>query len=155
MLGKQCTVVVPEAAVKEKLDVIQEYGADVVKFGRYHSDRETKAREIASQTGATFVAPFNDPDVIAGQGTCGLEIAQQLDDFDSVIVPVGGGGLISGISIAIKSLKSSARVFGVEPTGAPKMQASLSAGKIVMINEPKSIADGLIPASVGDLTLET
>ena len=154
ILGKQCTVIVPEAAVKEKLDVIQEYGADVVKFGRYHSDRETKAREIASQTGATFVAPFNDPDVIAGQGTCGLEIAQQLDDFDSVIVPVGGGGLISGISIAIKSLKPSARVYGVEPTGATKMQASLSAGKIVMINEPKSIADGLIPASVGDLTLE-
>src|SRR5438309_3985219 len=154
MLGKQCTVVVPEAAVLEKIEVIQEYGAEVVKFGKYHSDREAKARAIEDQTGATFVAPFNDPDVIAGQGTSGLEIAQQLDDFDSVIVPVGGGGLISGISIAIKSLKPSARVFGVEPTGAPKMQASLSAGKIVMINEPKSIADGLIPASVGDLTLE-
>src|SRR5216117_1681560 len=154
MLGKQCTVVVPEAAVKEKLDVIQEYGADVVKFGRYHSDREAKAREIAGQTGATFVPPFTTPDVIAGQGTCGLEIAQQLDDFDSVIVPVGGGGLISGISIAIKSLKPSARVYGVEPNGAPKMQASLSVGKIVTIDEPKSIADGLIPASVGELTLE-
>ena len=154
MLGKQCTIVVPEAAVLEKIEVIQEYGAEVVKFGKYHSDREAKSRAIEDQTGATFVAPFNDPDVIAGQGTSGLEIAQQLDDFDSVIVPVGGGGLISGISIAIKSLKPSARVFGVEPTGAPKMQASLSAGKIVMINEPKSIADGLIPASVGDLTLE-
>ncbi len=154
MLGKQCTVVVPEAAVKEKLDVIQEYGADVVKFGKYHSDREMKAREIASQTGATFVPPFNDRDIIAGQGTCGLEIAQQLEDFESVIVPVGGGGLISGISIAIKSLKPSARVYGVEPTGAAKMQASLSAGKIVTIDEPKSIADGLIPAAVGDLTLE-
>jgi len=154
MLGKQCSVVVPEAAVREKLDVIQEYGADVVKFGRYHSDREAKAREIAGQTGATFVPPFNDPDVIAGQGTCGLEIAQQLDDFDSVIVPVGGGGLISGISIAIKSLKPTARVYGVEPNGAPKMQVSLSAGKIVTIDEPKSIADGLIPASVGDLTFE-
>jgi len=154
LLGKQCTVVVPETAVKEKVDFIEEYGAGVVKFGKYHSDREAKAREIAGETGATFVPPFNDPDIIAGQGTCGLEITQQLDDFDSVIVPVGGGGLISGISIAIKSLKPSARVFGVEPTGAPKMQASLSAGKIVMINEPKSIADGLIPASVGDLTLE-
>ena len=154
MLGKQCTVVVPEAAVLEKVEVIQEYGAEVVKFGKYHSDREAKARAIEDQTGATFVGPFNDPDVIAGQGTSGLEIAQQLDDFDSVIVPVGGGGLISGISIAMKSLNPSARVFGVEPTGAPKMQASLSAGKIVMINEPKSIADGLIPASVGDLTLE-
>ena len=152
--GKQCTIVVPETAVKEKVDVIKEYGAEVVKFGRYHSDREAKAREIAGQTGAIFVSPFNDPDIIAGQGTCGLEIAQQLDDFDSVIVPVGGGGLISGISIAIKSLKPSARVYGVEPTGAAKMEASLNAGKIIMIDEPKSIADGLIPASVGDLTLE-
>ena len=154
MLGKQCTVVVPEAAVLEKVEVIQEYGAEVVKFGKYHSDREAKARAIEDQTGATFVAPFNDPEVIAGQGTCGLEIAQQLDDFDSVIVPVGGGGFISGISIAIKSVKPSARVFGVEPTGAAKMQASLSAGRIVRIDEPKSVADGLIPASVGELTLE-
>jgi threonine dehydratase len=154
MLGKQSTVVVPETAVKEKLDVMMENGAEVVKFGKYHADREAKAREIATQTGAVFVPPFNDPDVIAGQGTCGLEIAQQLDEFDSVIVPVGGGGLISGIAIAIKSRKPSAKVFGVEPSGATKMAASLSAGKIVRIDDPKSIADGLIPASVGELTLE-
>lgn len=154
MLGKQSTVVVPETAVKEKLDVIKENGAEVVKFGKYHADREAKAREIANQTGAVFVPPFNDPDVIAGQGTCGLEIAQQLDDFDSVIVPVGGGGLISGIAIAIKSLKPSARIYGVEPTGATKMAASLSEGRIVRLEDPKSIADGLIPASVGELTLE-
>jgi threonine dehydratase len=154
LLGKECTVVVPETAVKEKVDVILENGAKVVKFGKYHSDREAKAREIASRTGSVFVPPFNDPDIIAGQGTCGLEIAQQLHEFDSVIVPVGGGGLISGIAIAIKSLKPSARVYGVEPTGAAKMQASLSAGRIVTIAEPKSIADGLIPASVGELTLE-
>ena len=154
ILGKQSTIVVPETAVKEKLDVIEENGAEVVKFGRYHADREAKAREIANQTGATFVPPFNDPDVIAGQGTCGLEVTQQLKDFDSVIVPVGGGGLISGIAIAIKSLKPSARVYGVEPSGATKMAASLSAGKIVRIEDPKSIADGLIPASVGELTLE-
>jgi threonine dehydratase len=154
LLGKHCTVVVPETVVKEKLDVIQENGAEVVKFGRYHADRETKAREISSQTGATFVPPFNDRDIIAGQGTCGLEIAQQLDNFDSVIVPVGGGGLISGIAIAIKSLKPSSKVYGVEPSGATKMAASLSAGKLVKVEDPKSIADGLIPASVGELTLE-
>jgi threonine dehydratase len=154
LLGKQSTIVVPETAVKEKLDVIKENGAGVVKFGKYHADREARAREIANQTGAVFVPPFNDPNVIAGQGTCGLEIAQQLDDFDSVIVPVGGGGLIAGISIAIKSLNPSARVYGVEPSGATKMAASLSAGKIVRIEDPKSIADGLIPASVGELTLE-
>ena len=154
MLGKHSTIVVPETAVKEKLDVIKENGAEVVKFGKYHADREAKAREIANQTGATFVPPFNDPDVIAGQGTCGIEITQQLDDFDSVIVPVGGGGLISGIAIAIKSIKPSARIYGVEPSGAIKMAVSLSAGKIVTVAEPKSIADGLIPASVGELTLE-
>src|SRR5881396_647998 len=79
LLGKQCTVVVPETAVKEKVDFIEEYGSGVVKFGKYHSDREAKAREIAGETGATFVPPFNDPDIIAGQGTCGLEITQQLD----------------------------------------------------------------------------
>ena len=154
MLGKQSTIVVPETAVKEKLDVIRENGAEVVKFGKYHADREAKGREIANQTGAVFVPPFNDREVIAGQGTCGLEIAQQLDEFDSVIIPVGGGGLISGIAIAIKSLKPSARVYGVEPSGATKMAASLSAGRIVKIDDPKSIADGLIPASVGELTLE-
>ncbi len=154
LLGKHCTVVVPETVVKEKLDVIQENGAEVVKFGRYHADRETKAREISSQTGAIFVPPFNDGDIIAGQGTCGLEITQQLDDFDSVVVPVGGGGLISGIAIAIKSLKPSAQVYGVEPSGATKMTASLAAGKLVRVENPKSIADGLIPASVGELTLE-
>src|SRR5438270_13872671 len=154
MLQNKCTELVPETTVNEKDDIIEEYRTGVIKFAKYHSDREANAHEIAGETSATFVPPFNDPDIIAGQGTCGLEITQQLDDFDSVIVPVGGGGLVSGISIAIKSLKPSARVFGVEPTGAGKMQAPLCAGKIVMINEPKSIADGLIPASVGDLTLE-
>jgi threonine dehydratase len=154
LLGKHCTVVVPETVVKEKLDVIHENGAEVVKFGRYHADRETKAREISSETGATFVPPFNDRDIIAGQGTCGLEIVKQLDNFHSVIIPVGGGGLISGIAIAIKSLKPSSKVYGVEPTGATKMAASLSAGKLVRIEDPRSIADGLIPASVGELTLE-
>ncbi len=171
LLGKECTVVIPETAVKEKAEAIAEYGAEVVKFGKYHSDREAKALEISKETGAAFVHPFNDPDVIAGQGTCGLEIVEQLRQFagqgtcgleiveqlrqfDSVIVPVGGGGLISGISIAIKSLKPSAKVYGVEPDGAKKMQMSLKARKLVKLEAPKSIADGLIPSTVGELTLE-
>lgn len=154
LLEKQCTVVIPETAVKEKVDTIIEYGGTVLKYGKYHADREAKAQQIVKETGAAFVHPFNDPKTIAGQGTCGLEIASQLEDFDSVIVPVGGGGLISGISIAIKSLKPKAKVFGVEPEGAPKMQAALKAGHIVSFESPKSIADGLIPSSVGDLTLE-
>src|SRR5438094_726258 len=106
LLGKQSTVVIPETAVREKADAIAEYGAEVVRFGKYHSDRESKAAEICERTGAAFVHPFNDPDIIAGQGTCGLEIAEQLTDFDSVIGPVGGGGVISGISIAVKACRS-------------------------------------------------
>jgi threonine dehydratase len=154
LLDKECTVVIPENAVKEKADAIAEFGAKVVRYGKYHVERESRALEISNQTGAAFVHPFNDPDVIAGQGTCGLEIVDQLEEFDSVVVPVGGGGLISGISIAVKSLKPSVNVFGVEPKSATKMQMSLKAGKPVKIDAPKSIADGLIPSTVGDLTLE-
>lgn len=154
LLGKKCTVILPETAVQEKVDTIIEYGAKAIKYGKYTTDRDAKAREIIATTGATLVHPFNDPDIIAGQGTCGLEIVNQLRDFDSVIVPVGGGGLISGISIAIKSSNPNARVFGVEPQGAPKLQAALKAGKLVTYESPKSIADGLIPAAVGELTFQ-
>ncbi len=152
LLGKECTVVVPEAAVEEKVEKILEYGAKVVREGRLSGEREAKAVEIARATGAAFVHPFHDPDVIAGQGTCGLEIARQLGEFDSVLVPVGGGGLISGVSIAVKALRPKAKVFGVEPEGAPKLSASLKAGKIVEVPAPKSVADGLVPSSLGDLT---
>lgn len=154
LLGKQCTIVIPETAVKEKVETIIEYGGTPLKYGKYHSDREAKAQQIVHDTGASLVHPFNDIKTIAGQGTCGLEIVQQLEDFDSVIVPVGGGGLISGISIAIKSLKPTAKIYGVEPDGAPKMQAALHAGHPVSFDSPKSIADGLIPSAVGNLTLE-
>ena len=152
LLGKRCTVVVPETAVKEKVDAILECGAEVVKFGRLSGEREAKAREIATATEAAFVHPFDDPDVIAGQGTCGLEIAQQLSDFDSVLVPVGGGGLISGSSIALKGLKPETKVFGVEPLAAPKLSMALEAKKIVNVPSPSSIADGLIPSALGELT---
>jgi threonine dehydratase len=151
LLGKRCTVVVPETAVQEKVNAILEFGAEVVKFGRYSGERENKARELATESGAVFIPPFNDPDVIAGQGTCGLEIVEQLNDFDSVLVPVGGGGLISGISTAVKSLKPTSRVFGVEPEGAAKLTASLKAGKIVRLDSPHSIADGLTSNAVGDI----
>src|SRR5881296_1402188 len=154
LLGKKCTVILPETAVQEKVNAIIEYGAEAIKYGKYTTDRDAKANEIVGKTGATLVHPFNDPDIIAGQGTCGLEIANQLDDFDSVIVPVGGGGLISGISTAIKALKPEAKVYGVEPQGAPKLQAALKAGQIVTLDSPQSIAAGLIPSAVGDLTLE-
>jgi threonine dehydratase len=152
LLGKKCTVVVPETAVKEKVDAIEDYGAAVVRAGRLSEEREAKAREMARATGAAFVHPFDDPYIIAGQGTCGLEIAQQLDGFDTVLVPVGGGGLISGISIALKARRTGVRVFGVEPEGAPKLSSALTARKIVRVKDPKSAADGLVPSSLGQLT---
>lgn len=154
LLGKQCTVVVPETAVKEKVASMGAYGAEVIRAGKLSTEREAAAREIAEKTGAAFVHPFNDPDVIAGQGTCGLEIQEQLHEFDSVIVPVGGGGLISGISIALKESRPGTKVFGVEPKGAPKLTAALEAKKIVVVPSPSSMADGLIPSSLGDLTYE-
>ena len=154
LLGKKCTIVVPEAVVQEKAETILDFGAKVVRAGRYSEEREAKGREIASATGSAFVHPFNDPDVIAGQGTCGLEIAQQLSGFDSVLVPVGGGGLISGISIALKSKGSKAKVFGVEPEGAAKLKSALAAKKPVRVPSPASMADGLIPSALGDLTFE-
>jgi threonine dehydratase len=152
LLGKKCKVVVPETVVKEKLDTIEEYGADVVKAGRFSNEREAKAREIAAGTGAAFIHPFDDADIIAGQGTCGLEIAEQLSQFDCVLVPVGGGGLISGISTALKALRPSVKVYGVEPKGAPKLTAALQAKKAVRVPSPASVADGLIPSALGDLT---
>ena len=154
LLGKQCTVVVPENVVREKAETITGFGGRLVRAGRFSSERETKAKEIASATGSAFVHPFNDPDVIAGQGTCGLEISEQMDDFDSVLVPVGGGGLISGISIALKSRRPRSKVYGVEPEGAAKLKGALAAKKIVTVPSPASMADGLIPSSLGELTFE-
>jgi threonine dehydratase len=138
--------------VREKVDTMAEYGAEVVKAGRYSNEREAEARRIAGATGAAFVHPFNDPDVIAGQGTCGLEIAHQLDDIDTVLVPVGGGGLISGVSTALKAIRPKTKVYGVEPQAAPKLTRALKAKKVITVPSPASIADGLIPSALGELT---
>jgi threonine dehydratase len=154
LLSKKCTVVIPENAVSEKAEAIAEYGAEVVKVGRYSEEREAAARKIAEDTGAVFVHPFNDPDVIAGQGTCGLEIAQQLDDIDAVLVPVGGGGLISGVSTALKAIRPKTSIYGVEPRAAPKLTEALKAKKVVTVPSPVSIADGLIPSALSELTYE-
>jgi threonine dehydratase len=152
LLKKKATIVVPETAVKEKINSIIEYGGEVVKV-KALSEREPTANRIVKETGAAMVHPFNDPLMIAGNGTCGLEIVEQCPEVDSVVVPIGGGGLISGISIAVKSLKPSAKIYGVEPEGAPKMSEALRLDHPVNMDS-KSIADGLIPPSVGDLTLE-
>ncbi|MDG6937758.1 MAG: threonine/serine dehydratase [Nitrososphaerota archaeon] len=152
LLRKKCTVVVPETAVREKVEAIEDCGAEVVRAGRFSDEREAKAREIARANDSAFVHPFDDHDVIAGQGTCGLEIAEQIADFDTVLVPVGGGGLISGVSIALKEMGVAAKVIGVEPAVAPKLAAALAAKKVVRVRPAGSVADGLVPSALGELT---
>ncbi|MDG6898945.1 MAG: threonine/serine dehydratase [Nitrososphaerota archaeon] len=152
LLGKKCTVVVPETIVREKVEAIEDYGAKVVRKGRLSDEREARGREIARMTDSAFVHPFNDRDVIAGQGTCGLEILEQIADFDAIFVPVGGGGLISGISIALKGMGAVASVIGVEPTVAPKLTAALAAKRVMRVESASSIADGLVPSALGELT---
>ena len=153
-VGTPATIVVPSTAVEEKIRAIEENGAKVVKHGLFHDERESKALEIQKTTGAVFIHPFDDPDVIAGQGTIGLEISEDLADVDTVIVPIGGGGLISGISTAIKSLKPAAKILGVEPEKASSMYQSIKQGKIVRLTDTTSIAEGLAARQPGVNTFE-
>ncbi len=148
------TIVVPTNAVQEKVKAIEEYGSTVVKYGLFHDERFEKALEIQKATGAVLIPPFDDPDVIAGQGTAGLEICEDLPEANMVIVPIGGGGLISGISTAVKSLKPGVKVLGVEPENAASMYQSLRNGKITRLSDTTSIADGLAAREPGSLTYE-
>jgi threonine dehydratase len=155
LTGTQATIVVPTTAVEEKVKAIEEYGANVVKEGLFHDERLAKALEIQKTTGAVLIPPFDDPDIIAGQGTIGLEIHESLPDADTVIVPIGGGGLISGIATAIKNLNPRAQVFGVEPERASSMYQSVKSGKITHLSDTTSIADGLATREPGKLTFDS
>lgn len=154
LVGAEATVVVPTNAVQEKVKAIEEYGAKVVKYGLFHDERFSKAVEIQKNTGAVLIHPFDDPDIIAGQGTIGLEICEDLPDVDIVMVPIGGGGLISGISTAIKSLKPYVKMVGVEPERASSMYQSIKNGTITRLTDTTSIADGLAAREPGFLTFE-
>jgi len=154
LTGSKATIVVPTTAVEEKVRSIEEYGATVIKTGLFHDERFAKAVEIQKTTGAILIPPFDDPDVIAGQGTIGLEIHESLPDVDVVIVPIGGGGLISGISAAIKNLKPKAQVYGVEPERASSMYQSVKNDKITHLTDTTTIADGLATREPGQLTFE-
>ena len=154
LTGAHATVVVPTNAVEEKVKAIDEYGATVVKHGLFHDERFEKALEIQKATGAILIPPFDDPDIIAGQGTAGLEICEDLPDVSMVVVPIGGGGLISGIATAVKSLRPNVKVFGVEPEKASSMFQSVRDGKITRLSDTTSIADGLAAREPGLLTYE-
>ena len=148
------TVFVPETANQLKVDAIKRLGARVVRAGRSYQDAYLEAKRVQSATGATFVHAFDDAQVIVGQGTIGLELLADLDDVDTVLVPVGGGGLISGIATYIKEKRPQTKVIGVEPAGADAMVRSLKAGHIVTLETVTTIADGLAASAPGPLTFE-
>ncbi|MEM4789494.1 MAG: threonine ammonia-lyase [Ignisphaera sp.] len=153
-LGVKSTVVMPETAPVFKINAAKNYGANVILYGRLYDDAYRKALEIAEENKMIFVHPFDDPEVIGGQGTIGLEILNQLNDVDFVFVPIGGGGLISGIGVAIKNVKPDIKIVGVEPKNAPKYYLTHSYGKIIELDPKPSLADGVVTKRVGNITFE-
>lgn len=154
LLGVPATIVMLNSSIPEKVEQTKAYGAEVIYGGERSEEIRALAERFAEERGLTVVPPFDHEDTIAGQGTVGLEILRDLPEVDTVVVPIGGGGLISGIATAIKSLRKQARVIGVEPRGAPKMKRSLEAGKLVTLEGTNTIADGLKPVRAGELTFE-
>ena len=152
--GIKSLICLPDSAPISKVEATKGYGADVCLVEGVYDDAYAKALELRDQMGYTFVHPFDDENVIAGQGTIGLEIINDLDDIDAVIVPIGGGGLIAGIAFAIKSLRPSVKVYGVQAAGAPSMFKSIKDGQIGTLDSVSTIADGIAVKRPGDLTYE-
>jgi threonine dehydratase len=152
IFGVPATVVMPETVTTAKRAGAERLGARVVLAGLTTQDRYEKALEISEAEGAVLVPPYDDPLIIAGQGTAGVEIAEDLDEPDLVLVPVGGGGLSAGVATAIKELRPRARVIGVEPDGAPKLTRAREAGTPVQLEHTSSLADGLMAVRIGTLT---
>jgi threonine dehydratase len=150
--GIPAIVVMPETAPKVKVDGVRQLGGEVIFAGTTSTDRKARAEELVAQRGLTMVPPFDHPWIIAGAGTVGLEILEQYPQATTVFVPMGGGGQISGVSAAVKGMRSGVRVVGVEPAGAARMSASLAAEHPVTLERAASIADGLLTLRPGDLT---
>lgn len=152
--GIKSVICMPAGAPISKVEATKGYGGEVVLVPGVYDDAAKKAEELMQEEGYTFVHPFNDEKVIAGQGTIGLEIIQQLPDVEAVYVPIGGGGLISGVSYAIKALKPDCKVIGVQALGAPSMYESRKKGEVIELEKVATIADGIAIKKPGDLTFE-
>lgn len=152
--GIQSLICIPDGAPISKVEATKSYGAQVCLVKGVYDDAFNKACELQKESGAVFIHPFNDPDVIAGQGTIGLEILNQLPDVDAVIVPVGGGGLIAGVAFAVKSLNPNCKVYGVQASGAPSMVKALEDQKVESLCSVSTFADGIAVKCPGDLTYE-
>ncbi len=151
-LGARATVVMPAAAPLPKVAATRSYGAEVILHGAAVEDALAMAREVAQETGSIFIHPFEHPDVIAGQGTIGLEIAEQCPQARTVVLPVGGGGLASGVGVALSSVQPQARIVGVQAEAIAPMPGSIAAGKPVSVTPGPTMADGIAVATPGALT---
>ncbi len=151
-LRSPAVVVMPATAPQIKIDGVRAFGAEVIFAGTTSTERRVRAEAEAAARGLTIVPPFDHEWIIAGQGTAGLEILNQLPEVAVVLVPIGGGGLAAGVAAAIKLSRPAVRVIGVEPAGAAAMKASIEAGHLVTLDATHSIADGLLPLRPGDLT---
>lgn len=151
-LGVHCTVVMPASASRSKVDASRGYGADVILFGANTNEIVERTREVQQEHGYTFISAFDNIDVITGAGTVGLEVLEQVPHVDLIVVPVGGGGLLAGIACAVKQLRPSVRVVGVEPEGAASMHQSLADHRPARLTSTSTIADGLAAPFAGELT---
>ncbi|HIY34355.1 MAG TPA: threonine ammonia-lyase [Candidatus Eubacterium faecigallinarum] len=147
-------ICLPDGAPISKVEATKRYGAEVCMVKGVYDDAYNKALSLKEEKGYTFIHPFDDPDVIAGQGTIGLEILEQLPDADAVIVPIGGGGLIAGVAYTIKQINPNCKVYGVQASGAPSMQRAINDGKIETLDKVQTIADGIAVKTPGELTYE-
>ncbi|MDE7457777.1 MAG: threonine ammonia-lyase [Muribaculaceae bacterium] len=152
--GIKALICLPAGAPMSKIEATKNYGAEVCLVPGVYDDAYAKAIQLRDEHGYTFVHPFDDPKVIAGQGTIGLEILEQMPDVEAVIVPIGGGGLISGVAFTIKTLRPEIKVYGVQSSGAPSMAASLQEGAIQHLNNVSTIADGIAVKEPGVNTFE-
>ena len=150
----KAVICLPDGAPISKVEATKSYGAEVCLVNGVYDDAYQKALELQSEKGYTFIHPFNDEDVIAGQGTIGLELIEQIPDLDAVIVPIGGGGLISGIAYTVKTLNPNVKVYGVQAVGAPSMKKSIDDGQVEELTAVSTIADGIAVKKPGDLTYE-
>ena len=153
LTGRRSTIFMPQGAAIPKTDATRNYGAEVRLEGEAVDDAMVAAKEFAREKGAVWVPPFDDPDIIAGQGTLGLEVLDQVPDAGVVVVPVGGGGLIGGVAAAIKLTRPDVRVVGVEAAGAPTLTRALEAGHPVRLEQLSTMADGIALRSVSERTL--
>jgi threo-3-hydroxy-L-aspartate ammonia-lyase len=152
LLDTTATIVMPEDAPTAKLDATRGYGAEIVMYDRWTDDREEIGKRLADERGLALVRPYDDPLVMAGQGTAALELLEDVPELDLVVTPVGGGGLIAGTATTVKALRPHARVVGVEPEAGDDTRRSLAAGERVNLGVPRTIADGLQAAEPGELT---